>query len=190
MNDACGKEETLKESDIGRPTVCGNLAQGVIVEKFPDIFLHSRSGSVKQIHPPRADCEVGHKNMIDIFCVLEKSQLPSFLRIFWDRTPDHHKAMFLVPLVMDFFPELSHFPTVATSLKPHPLSPGQQRGILLGHDHISASCSVEKSDRSAPIESRIHPKSYPPSGNGFGYLGQADCQKGNHSCGSCSMAWS
>ena len=71
MNDVCSKKEDLEESDVGGPGVCRDLAQGIVVEEFPDILLHRGSGLVEQIRPPRADFEVGDKDVVDVLFVLE-----------------------------------------------------------------------------------------------------------------------
>src|SRR5262245_36676765 len=118
MNDIGGKEQDLKESNVGRPRIGRYFAQGIVVEEFADVFLYRGSWIVKQIDPPRADFEVGDKEVVDILFVLEQSQLLGFCRVFfWSGTAQYHKAMELAPFVIDFLPELSHLPAVLKSLK-------------------------------------------------------------------------
>src|SRR5262245_50177546 len=182
MNDIGGKQQDLKESNVGRPRIGRYFAQGIVVEEFADVFLYRGSWIVKQIDPPRADFEVGDKEVVDILFVLEQSQLLGFCRVFWSRTAQYHKAMKLAPFVVDFLPELPHLPAVLKSLKFAASSPLLEVRELLGHHHIAAPAVVEKSNHAAAVKARIHPKTDATSGNLLGYLGQADFQEGDSSC--------
>lgn len=182
MNDIGGKQQDLKESNVGCPRIGRYFAQGIIVEEFADVFLYRGSWIVKQIDPPRADFEVGDKEVVDILFVLEQSQLLGFCRVFWSGTAQYHKAMELAPFVVDFLPELAHLPAVLKSLKFAAPSPLLEVRELLGHHHIAAPAVVEKSNHAAAVKARIHPKTDATSGNRLGYLGQADFQEGHSSC--------
>ena len=126
--------------------------------------------------------------MVDILLVLEKCQLLGFLWAFRNRTSYYHKAMFHFLLVVDFLPEFSHFPTIAQGMKPATSSFLFDVGIFFGYNYISTSSTVEKSDHSASIESRIHPKSNAGSCNGLWHFPQADPDKRDGSCGTRSVA--
>jgi hypothetical protein len=52
MYDIEREEKHLKESNVGHPIVGGNLAQGVIVEKFPDILFDGGSFGIESPDPP------------------------------------------------------------------------------------------------------------------------------------------
>ena len=179
VNNVCSKKQDLKERHIGGPRVRGNFAEGVVVKAFPDVFLYSGSGSVKPIDPPGAGSQVGNEDVVDIFFVLEKTQLLRLDGIVWDGTADHHKAMEFVPPHMDFFPELSYFPTVLQSLEFAALSSGSDVGVHPGYDHIAASYVVEEPNDSPAIKARIHPEADSASGDILGHFGQADFEKGD-----------
>lgn len=188
MNNICGKKKKMKECHVGCPTVCGYVAHGVVVKQLPNIFLYSGSWSVEQIDSPSTDFEVGNKDIVNIFSVLEKSQLFGFLGIFWDRTPYHYKTMFPFCLVLDLFPKLSYSPTVAKGMEFAGLCLLFDIGICLGYNRISTSCNVEEFDHPRSVESRIHPEPNTGSGNSLGYLGQADFEERNSSCRSSCIA--
>lgn len=188
MNDIGGKEQDLKESDVGRPRLCRDLAQGIVVEEFSDVFLYRGSWPVKEVHPPGTGFEVGDKDVVEIFFVLEKSELLGFCRIFWSGTADHHKAMELFPLVVDFLPELPYLPAILEPLKFAASSPILEVRELLGHHHIAASRAVEEPYHSAAVEARIHSEADAASGDLLGYFGQADFEEGDNPCGSDGVA--
>jgi hypothetical protein len=53
VNDVERQEEHLKEGNVGHPIVGGNLAQGIIVEKFPDILFDGSSLGIESPDSPR-----------------------------------------------------------------------------------------------------------------------------------------
>ena len=143
MNDIGGKQQDLKESNVGRPRIGRYFAQGIIVEEFADVFLYRGSWIVKEIDPPGADFEVGDKEVLDILLVFEQSQLLDFCWILWSGMAEHHKAMELAPFVVDFLPELACLPVVLQPLKFASPSPLLEVRELLGHHHIATPALVE-----------------------------------------------
>jgi len=159
------KQKQLKKRHIGFPRIAGDCAQRIIVQEFPVVFLDGGSGIVKQIHPPGRHLEIGYENMINVSRIFEQSQLFCFLRIFRNRAPDYNKSVGAVPFLMNILEKFSCFPAIAEPLEPAPLRFGFDSGIFLGHDDIPAAYSVEESDYSLSVESRIHPEANAASGN-------------------------
>jgi hypothetical protein len=188
MNDVGGKEQDLKESNVGRPCLCGDLAQRIVVEEFSDVFLYRGSWLVEEIDAPSADFEVGDKDLVDILFVLEQSELLGFCRILWSGTADDHEAMQFAPLVVDFFPELSHLPAVFEPLEFAASSPLLEVRKLLGDHHIRTSRAVEEPYHTAAVETGVHPQADAASGDLRGYFGQADFEKGDRSARSDGIA--
>jgi len=188
MNDIGGKEENLKEGHIGCPAVGGNLAHGVVVKEFPDVFLDGGSWSVEKIDPPGTHRKVGDKDMVDILFVLEEFGLSGFLRVLRNGMPYHHKAVFLVPSPAHLLPEFACFPAGANGLKPAGPRPSFDSGILLGSNYVATSGTVQETNRTAPVVSGIHPEPDAGTGNGFGRLFQAGLDKGNYSGGTGGIA--
>jgi hypothetical protein len=171
------KQKQLEERHIGFPGVAGDFAQRVIVKEFAVVFFDSGSGIVKQINPPSRHLEIGHENMINVFGIFEQSQLFGFLRIFRNGTSDYNKSVPAVPFLMNVPEEFPCLPAIVELLKPAHLRFGFECGIFLGHDDIPATYSVEESDYSLSVESRIHTEANAASGNFRGSLVQAYLQK-------------
>ena len=188
MNDIGSKEQDLKESNVGRPCIGRDFAQGIVVEEFADVFLYRGSWIVKEIDPPGADFEVGDKEVVDILFVFEQSQLLDFCRILRSGMAEHHKAMELAPFVVDFLPELACLPAVLQPLKFASPSSLLEVRELLGHHHIATPALVEKPYHSAAVETRIHSEADPASGDLVRYFGQTDFEKGDDSCGTDGVA--
>ena len=78
VNEVAGKQDGLKVRDIGNPIAGWNFGQGVVVNQFADVFFDVGSKRVKQVDPPGAGFQVGDKNMIDVFFVLDQFELFGF----------------------------------------------------------------------------------------------------------------
>lgn len=174
MNEIGCQQQDLEERHIGRPGVGGNFPQRVIVKQFSDVLLDRSSGAVEQIHPPGADLQVGDEHMVKIVSVFEQAQLPGLFGTFGNGATDHHKSVQLFPLVVDPSPELPNFPALAQFLESDASGTGLDVGILLGHDHVAASCPVEKPNDPTAIKTRIQPESDTASANPLGDFPQAD----------------
>jgi hypothetical protein len=53
MDKVVSKKRDLKEADVGHPVVGRNLAQGIIVEEFPNVLFDSGSFGIKLPDSPR-----------------------------------------------------------------------------------------------------------------------------------------
>lgn len=190
MNKIGGQEKNLEESDVGSPTVGGDFAHGVVVQKLPNILLYDSPWSVEKIDSPRTQLQVGHQDMVEILLVVEKFQLFCFLRGFRNRTPDHDKAMFPVPTPVNTLPEFPCLPPIAKALEPARLCTPLEVGILRGDHDISAAGSIEKSDHATAVVSGVHPESDPASGNGWGRLAQTGFDKRDRAAGGGRIAGS
>jgi len=188
MNNICGKEKNLKEGYVGRPVVRGNSAQRIVVKQFADVLLYGCPRPVKKIYSPGTEFEVCYKNMVDVFLVLEKLQLLHLLRALRKRTSYHHEAVLHFLLVMNLLPKFSCFPTILQGMKFAAFRPRFDIWILFCHDHITTSCTVEKTDQSAPVKTRVHSKPDAGSRNCFGRFRKAGFDKRNSARGTYSVA--
>jgi len=177
MNNIGREQKQLKKRHIGFPGIAGDFAQGIIVKEFAVVLFYCCPGIVKQINPPSRHLEIGHENMINISGIFEQSQLFGFLRIFWDRAPDYNKSVRVVPFLMNIVSEFSNLPTVLESVEPASLSLGFDRGIFFGYDDVTTAYSVEESDYSLAVKSRIHAEADTASGDLLRGFCQANLQK-------------
>ena len=53
MDKVVSKKRDLKEGDVGHPVVGRNLAQGIIVEQFPNVLFDGGSFGIKPPDSPR-----------------------------------------------------------------------------------------------------------------------------------------
>ncbi len=128
--------------------------------------------------------------MIDVLFVLEKFQLLGFLRVFWNRTSYHYKAMFLFPFVVNLFPEFSYFPTIAKREEFARYRFPFDVGVLFGGNYITTSCVVQKTNQPASVVSGVHPKPDTGSGNSLGYFDQTHFDKRDGPGGTSGIPWS
>ncbi len=188
--DNIGREQKqLKEGDVGLPGIAGNFGQRIIVKEFAVVLLYSSSGIVEQIHAPGRHRQIGHENRVDVFGILEQSQLLGFLRVFGNRTSNHDKPMRGIPFLMNVFEELADFPAIVELLETASLRSGLDGGIFFGHDDVPAARFIEKSDNPLTVKSRIHSKTNPSSGDIPGRFGEANFQKADCSRGGHRIAW-
>jgi hypothetical protein len=176
MDDIVSQQEHLKKGHIGHPVFRGDLAQGIIVEEFPDIFLDGGSLGVELPDPPGMGLQVGHQDMVGIFSIFEEGQLLGLYRVFRNGASDHDKTMRSFPpkrLVSEF----SDFPALRKFFETTPPSLRFDSGIFPGHNHIAASERIEKLDDSSAKESRIGSDTDAGTGNRFGDLGQTAFEK-------------
>jgi hypothetical protein len=145
MDDIVSKEQNLKEGYIGNPVVGRNLAQGIIVEKFPDILFDGGSLGVKPPDSPRMGLRIGDQDMIGIFAVFEERELSGLDRVFGDRTSYHDKSMDFFP-AMGFVLKFPHFPSIAKRFETTGSGSRFDRGILFGNYGIANSFLVEQFD--------------------------------------------
>jgi hypothetical protein len=52
MDKVVSKKGDLKEGHVGHPVVGRNLAQGIIVEEFPNVLFDGGSFGIKPPYPP------------------------------------------------------------------------------------------------------------------------------------------
>ena len=93
MNDVVSQKKDLKEGHIGNPILRGDLAEGIIVEEFPDILLDGGSLGVELPDSIGMSLHVGHQDMVGIFSIFEEGQLLGLYRVFGNRASDHDKTM-------------------------------------------------------------------------------------------------
>lgn len=180
VDEVEGEEQQLEEGHIGGPFLSGDFSQGVVIKEFPVVFFGGGTQVVEEIGAPRTGFQIRHKNVIDIFPILEEFQLLGFLGIFRDRPPHDNEAVRGFPFVR-LIEKLGGFPAVAQRTKfgfQHGLA---QRTTLLGHDDIAASLFVEEFGDEPAVESRIHAKTNPTPSHLLRGLGQTDLQERNNS---------
>jgi hypothetical protein len=116
--------------------------------------------------------------MVSIFAVFEKSELLGLDGILRNGTTHDDKAMGLLPFV-GLVSELRYFPSAPKLFETTLSGSSFDRGVFFGHNHITATCGIEKLDDSFAKESRIGSNSDTRSSNMLGSLCQTDFQKGN-----------
>jgi hypothetical protein len=165
MHDVGREEKQLKESDVGFPGIAGDFGQGIIVKEFAVVLFDRGSGIVEQINAPGRHRQIGNERMVNVFDVLEQSQLFGFDGVCWNRTTHNDEAMARIPLLMNIFEEFADFPTVVELPEPTSSRSGFDDRIFSGHDDISHSVLVEKLDDFPAVKARIHPESNAASGD-------------------------
>ena len=176
MNDVVSQKKDLKEGHIGNPILRGDLAEGVIVEEFPDILLDGCPLGVELPDPPGMSLHVGHQDMVGIFPVFEEGQLLSLDWVFGNRASDHDKTMRNFP-PKRLVSKLSHFPAVAELFETTSPGPRFDGSILPGHNSIATSDGVEELDDASAKKPRIGPNTDSASGNISGSLGKTAFEK-------------
>ena len=109
MHQIVSEEQDLKEGDIGYPVLGGDLAQGIVVEQFADVFLDGGALGVKRPDPPRMGLQVGDQDVVSILAIFEKGQLLGLHRVLGNRPTHHDEPMRALP-VQRLVAKLSHFP--------------------------------------------------------------------------------
>jgi hypothetical protein len=189
MHDVGCEKHQLEEGNICSPSIGGDLAQGVIVDELPNVFLDGRPQAVETIHAPRAQREIGHQDVIGVLAILEQCKLGRVLGIVGNRTAHHDEAVAVLHLVMNLLAELGDLPTVAERLEV--ASPGTclDVAILPGHHHVTAPRSIQESNNTAAVEARVHAKAHARAGDGRRGLGQTDFEEGYGTGRGASVAW-
>jgi hypothetical protein len=116
--------------------------------------------------------------MVSILAVFEEGQLLGLDGILGNGTSHDDKAMGFVPFV-GFVSELRYFPFAPKLFETAFSGSSFDRGVFFGHNHITATCRIEKFDDPFAKESRIGSNPNTRSGNMLGGLCQTDFQKGN-----------
>jgi len=116
--------------------------------------------------------------MVSIFAVFEESELLGLDGILRNGTSHDDKAMGFLPFV-GFVSELRYFPSAPKFFEMTFSGSSFDRGVFFGHNHITATCRIEKFDDPFAKEARIGSNPDTRSGDVFGSFGQTDFQEGN-----------
>jgi hypothetical protein len=188
MDKVVCKKRDLKEGYVGHPVVGRNLAQGIIVEEFPNVLFDSGSFGIKLPDSPRMGLQIGDQDMVSISAVFEKSELLGLDGILRNGTTHNDKAMGFLPFV-GLVSELRYFPSAPKLFETTLSGSSFDRGVFFGHNHITTTCGIEKLDDPLAKESRIGSNPDTGSGNVFGGLGQTDLQEGDSPGTGGSISW-
>jgi hypothetical protein len=188
MDKVVCKKRDLKEGYVGHPVVGRNLAQGIIVEEFPNVLFDSGSFGIKLPDSPRMGLQIGDQDMVSISAVFEKSELLGLDGILRNGTTHNDKAMGFLPFV-GLVSELRYFPSAPKLFETTFSGSSFDRGVFFGHNHITTTCGIEKLDDPLAKEPRIGSNPDTGSGNVFGGLGQTDLQEGDSPGTGGSISW-
>ena len=188
MHDVGCEKYQLEEGNIGGPSIGWDFAQRVIVDKLPDVFLDGCPHTVEAIHAPRAQREIGYKDVIGVLAILEQRQLGRVLGILGNRTAHHDEAVAALHFVMNLVAELGDLPAVAQRLEAASSGACLDVAILPRHHHVTASRGVQEANDTAAVETRVHAKAHARAGDGRRGLGQTDFEKGHGTGGGTGIA--
>jgi hypothetical protein len=178
MDKVVSKKRDLKEGYVGHPVVGRNLAQGIIVEEFPNVLFDSGSFGIELPDSPRMGFKIGDQDMVSIFAVFEESELLGLDGILRNGTTHDDKAMGFLPFV-GFVSELRYFPSASKLFETTFSGSSFDRGVFFGHNGIIATPGIEEFDDPLAKESRVGSNPNTRPGNVLRSLGQTDFQEGN-----------
>ena len=167
-----------QEGDIGHPVLGRNLAQGVVVEQFADVFLDGGALGIEPPDPPRMGSQIGDQNMVGILAILEEGQLLSFHRVLRDRAAHDDEAMRVLPM-QGLVTKRAGLPSLSELAKATLPSAGFDGGVLLGHDRITAAQAIQELHHPLAETSGVGSEAEARASNVLRDLGQAELQEGN-----------